>query len=130
AAECDRMIAAAAAAGRVLSVNHSARMDPVVLRALEAVRAGACGDVLAVDFFRSSDYPPYRGGVLPPYYAEGAYPFQDIGVHGLSLLEAFLGTIRDVKLQYLASGRNPQLTFDEWHGLVTCEKGIGRLYLS
>jgi predicted dehydrogenase/nucleoside-diphosphate-sugar epimerase len=130
AAECDRMMAAAAAAGRVLSVNHSARMDPVVLRALEAVRSGACGDVLAVDFLRSSDYPPYRGGALPPYYAEGAYPFQDLGVHALSLLEAFLGTIRDVNVQHVATGRNPSLTFDEWHGLVTCEKGTGRLYLS
>ena len=63
--ECDRMLAAAKATGRVLSVNHSARMDPVVLRALDLVRAGAVGEVLAAHFFRNSDYPPYAGGPMP-----------------------------------------------------------------
>ena len=38
AEECDRMIAAARANGRILSVNHSARFDPVVLRAAEWVK--------------------------------------------------------------------------------------------
>jgi predicted dehydrogenase len=55
--DCDRMIAVAKATGRVLSVNHSARMDPVVLRALDLVRSGAIGDVLAAHFFRNSDSP-------------------------------------------------------------------------
>ena len=40
-ADCDRMIAVAQRAGRVLSVNHSARMDPVALQALELVKKGA-----------------------------------------------------------------------------------------
>ena len=57
AAECDEMIAAANRAGRALSVNHSAKDDPVVVRALELLRRGACGDVLGVDFHRTSDYP-------------------------------------------------------------------------
>src|SRR6266851_1768942 len=35
--ECERMIAKADNAARVLSVNHSARFDPPVLKALEAV---------------------------------------------------------------------------------------------
>ena len=61
---------------------------------------GACGDVLAVDFLRSSDYPPYAGGPMPAHYREGGYPFLDIGVHGLSLIETFLGAIR-------ACGRTP-----------------------
>src|SRR5262252_4267711 len=34
AEECDEMIARAREAGRVLSVNHSARFDPVVLQAM------------------------------------------------------------------------------------------------
>lgn len=128
--ECDRMIAAANQAGRILSVSHSARMDPVVQEALRLVREGACGDVLAVDFLRSSDYPPYAGGPLPAHYREGGYPFLDIGVHGLSLLETFLGEIRDVNVRAMATGRDPYLTFDEWHGLVQCEKGTGHMYMS
>jgi len=128
--ECDQMIARARSAGRILSVNHSARMDPVVLRALELVKNGACGEILAVDFFRSSDYPPYAGGPLPPVYQQGAYPFQDLGVHGLYLLEAFLGGIRNMDVRYFSSGRNPNLFFDEWRVLAECERGIGQIYLS
>lgn len=130
AEECDRMMAAAAKSERILSVSHSARMDPVVLEALELVQSGACGDVLSVDFLRSSDYAPYAGGAMPAHYREGGYPFLDIGVHGLSLIETFLGEIRGVNIRAAATGRDPYLTFDEWHGSVECEKGTGHLYLS
>jgi predicted dehydrogenase/nucleoside-diphosphate-sugar epimerase len=128
--ECDRMLDAASKTGRVLSVSHSARMDPVVLEALRLVKAGACGDVLAVNFLRSSDYPPYLGGPMPAYYREGAYPFLDIGIHGLSLMETFLGAIHDVDIRHVATGRDPYLTFDEWHGSVQCDQGTGHMYLS
>jgi predicted dehydrogenase len=46
-ADCDRMIHFARERGLVLSVNHSARMDPIVLQALEMIRNGACGEVKA-----------------------------------------------------------------------------------
>ena len=128
--ECDRMLEAEKETGRILSVNHSARMDPVVLEALRLVKEGACGDVLAVNFLRSSEYPPYAGGAMPAHYREGAYPFLDIGVHGLSLMETFLGAIQDVDIRHAATGRDPYLTFDEWHGFVQCEHGTGQMYLS
>ena len=128
--ECGRMIDAAKETGRILSVSHSARMDPVVLEALRLVKQGACGDVLAVDFLRSSDYPPYPGGPMPAHYREGAYPFLDIGVHGLSLFETFLGAIHAVDVRHVATGRDPYLTFDEWHGSVQCDRGTGHMYLS
>ena len=128
--ECDRMMDAAKETGRILSVNHSARMDPVVLEALRLVRQGACGDVVAVDFLRSSDYPPYAGGAMPAHYREGGYPFFDIGVHGLSLMETFLGAIQAVDVRHVATGRDPYLTFDEWHGSIQCDRGTGHMYLS
>ena len=128
--ECDRMMDAAKETGRILSVSHSARMDPVVLEALRLVRQGACGDVLAVDFLRSSDYPPYAGGAMPAHYREGGYPFFDIGVHGLSLFETFLGAIQAVDVRHVATGRDPYLTFDEWHGSIQCDRGTGHMYLS
>jgi predicted dehydrogenase/nucleoside-diphosphate-sugar epimerase len=128
--ECDRMLKAAGETGRILSVSHSARMDPVVLEALRLVKGGACGDVLAVNFLRSSEYPPYPGGAMPAHYREGAYPFLDIGVHGLSLMETFLGAIQGVDVRHVATGRDPHLTFDEWHGFVRCERGNGQMYLS
>src|SRR5581483_9407778 len=104
-ADCDRMIQTARAKGLVLSVNHSARMDPVVLKALDLVQEGAIGEVRGVEFLRSSDYQAYAGGpVLPPQFRNGSYPFQDLGVHGLYLMEAFLGPIQRADTRYYASG--------------------------
>jgi nucleoside-diphosphate-sugar epimerase/predicted dehydrogenase len=130
-AECDLMIASARQKGLVLSVNHSARMDPIVLQALDMVHNGACGQVQAVDFFRSSDYPAYSGGPIPPHFRNGSYPFQDLGVHGLYLLEAFLGPIRHADTRYYASGTgDPNLIFDEWRTLVETDHGTGQMYIS
>ncbi len=128
--ECDQMIDAATRTGRVLSVNHSAKADPVVVRGLNLVRSGAIGDVLAVDFCRSSDYPLYEGGPLPAPYRLGGYPFEDIGIHGLYLVEAFLGTIRDLNVRYRTTGRNPNIYFDEWRATVECANGVGQMFLS
>jgi len=131
-ADCDRMIRCAREKGLVLSVNHSARMDPIVLQALAMIQKGACGEVKAVDFFRSSDYQAYSGGPsIPPQFRNGSYPFQDLGVHGLYLLEAFLGPIRYADTRYYASGTgDPNLVFDEWQTLVETAQGTGHMYIS
>ena len=130
AAECDEMIAAAKRSGRTLSVNHSARHDPVIVRALDLLRRGVCGDVLSVDFHRSSDYPPYAGGTLPAPFRQGGYPFLDMGIHALYLMEAFLGPIHDVDVRYRSTGKDPNVFFDEWRGAVACERGSGGFFLS
>ncbi len=130
AAECDEMIQQARRCGRILSVNHSARFDPVVLQAAEMVRSGALGEPIAVHFIRSSDYPPYAGGPLPAPYRQGSYPFRDLGVHGLYLIELFLGPTRDLRVRHYQSGRDPMLTFDEWRADVDCRDGTGYMFLS
>lgn len=129
-ADCDRMIAKAAERGLLLSVNHSDRLDPIVLAALDRVARGACGELVAVDFIRGSDYAPYAGGPRSGPYRKGSYPFQDIGVHGLYLLEAFLGPIRDLDVEYRNVLGGTYFLFDDWHAVARCEKGIGRLHLS
>lgn len=128
--ECDAMIVEAERVGRVLSVNHSAKADPIVLDGLARVSRGACGDLLSVDMYRGSDYPPYAGGRLPAHFSDGGYPFHDIGVHALYLIEAFLGRIRDVDVRYRSTGKDPHVFFDEWRGTVECEQGVGRFLLS
>src|SRR5258708_32789817 len=131
AADCDRMYAAAEAAGRVLAVNHSARMDPIILKALEMIARGACGTVTSVDFFRSSDYPPYSGGPdLPVHFRKGFFPLQDLGVHGLSIIEAFLGKVEQTDIRFSSSGNDVNLLFDEWRGVAHCERGRAQMYLS
>jgi putative NADH-flavin reductase len=112
-------------------VNHSARMDPVVLEARRRAESGALGNVLAVNFLRNSEYTPYAGGpVIPPPFRKGSYPFQDLGVHALYLIEAFLGEIRKVDTTYFSTGKDPYLLYDEWRSQVGCERGVGQISLS
>ncbi|AIF48402.1 NAD-dependent epimerase/dehydratase family protein [Dyella japonica] len=129
-AECDAMIASAREKGLVLSVDHSDLFDPMIERAQALVDAGACGDLVAVDVWRSSDYPPYGGGPLPAMVTQGSYPFRDLGVHGLYTLEAFLGEIAEVDIRYRSTGRSTTLKFDEWQASATCARGSGRVMLS
>jgi predicted dehydrogenase/nucleoside-diphosphate-sugar epimerase len=128
--DCDRIIAASCEYGRVVTVNHSYRFDPMVLRALDLVAGGAIGDVLSVDILRSSNYTAFSGGALPAPYRNGSYPLQDLGVHALYLLEAFLGNISSVEVHYKATGRQPLLHFDEWRIYAECEKGAAGVYMS
>jgi predicted dehydrogenase len=82
--------------GLQVGVSHSLLFDPQIRSALEAARRGALGDVVAVDILRGSVYPPYAGGPLPPQYRTAGYPFRDLGIHGLYVIEAFLGPIEKV----------------------------------
>jgi predicted dehydrogenase/nucleoside-diphosphate-sugar epimerase len=129
-AECDAMIESAQAKGLVLSVDHSDHFDPVVMRARQLLEAGACGAPLAVDIVRSSDYPAYAGGPLPAMVGQGSYPFRDLGVHSLYVIESLLGPIAQLDIQYRSTGRTPNLKFDEWHATATCARGTGRMLLS
>jgi len=129
-AECDAMMARARETGLVLSVDHSDLFDPMILRARELVAAGACGELVAVDVWRSSDYPPYAGGPLPAMVTQGSYPFRDLGVHGLYTLEAFLGEIAEVDIRYRSTGRSSMLKFDEWQASASSARGAGRVMLS
>jgi predicted dehydrogenase/uncharacterized protein YbjT (DUF2867 family) len=129
-AECDAMIAKARDKGLLLSVDHSDHFDPVVMQAQAWVKAGRIGEVLSFDVLRSSDYPPYAGGPLPGMVKQGSYPFRDLGVHGLYVLESFLGPIGELDVRYRSSGRSTNLKFDEWDARAQCADGVGRLLLS
>ncbi|MGD1018505.1 MAG: NAD-dependent epimerase/dehydratase family protein [Verrucomicrobiia bacterium] len=131
--DCDRLIAESQARNLRVCVNHSLLGDPLIKRALKLVKTGAIGDVLTVDYLRSSNYPPYRGGPLPPHYREGGYQFRDLGVHALYLLREFLGNIQDVQADFRTSGlkdSDPNIHFDEWRALARCAKGTGNIQLS
>ncbi len=116
--------------GLVASVNHSLLYDPQVKRALDAVKAGALGQVVSVDILRGSEYPPYEGGPLPPWYRDAGYPFRDIGVHCLYLIQELLGPIEDVDADWRSLGGDPNLAFDEWRTIVRCKRGLGQFQLT
>jgi predicted dehydrogenase len=130
-ADCERMVETARANNRMLCLVHSGRLDPVIVRGVDLVKSGAIGDVISMDFHRSSDYPAWPGGGrLPPQYRKGSYPFQDLGIHGMAIAEAFLGPVRSAEVSFRSTGRDTNLVFDEWEADVHCEKGPARLYLS
>lgn len=129
AEEVDRIAAVAASVEKRVCVNHSLLYDRFVAKALGIVRSGAIGTPLTFDYFRSSEYPPYRGGPLPLHYKEGGYPFLDQGVHAFYLAEAFLGKIEDVRAYYDTYGRDP-LLYDEWRVGARCERGTANIQLS
>lgn len=128
--DCERVRAVAERKGLLASVNHSLLFDPHVVRALEAVRSGKLGQVVSVDVLRSSTYPPFRGGPLPPQYRSAGYPFRDLGVHALYLLQAFLGPVEDVAAAWTSKGGDPNLAYDEWRAMVRCHGGLGQFQLS
>jgi 2-alkyl-3-oxoalkanoate reductase len=120
----------AKAKGLTVSVNHSLLFDPQIRRAFETVRSGALGEVVAVDILRGSEYPRYGGGPLPPWYREAGYPFRDLGVHCLYLIEELLGPIEDIDATWRSLGGNPELAFDEWRAMVRCTRGLGQFQLT
>jgi predicted dehydrogenase/nucleoside-diphosphate-sugar epimerase len=130
AEEVDRISAAAAAAQKSVCVNHSMLYDRFVSKALRLVRSGAIGVPLSFDYFRSSEYPPYRGGPLPIHYRDGGYPFLDQGIHALYLAESFLGAIRDMKAFYGTHGGDTNLLFDEWRVAAQCQRGTANIQIS
>jgi nucleoside-diphosphate-sugar epimerase/predicted dehydrogenase len=116
--------------GLQVGVSHSLLYDPQIRSALEAARRGALGDVVAVDILRGSLYPPYAGGPLPPQYRTAGYPFRDLGIHGLYVIEAFLGPIEKVDATWRRGAGDANLAFNDWRALVTCKRGLGQIQLS
>ena len=128
--DCDRIERRAEEKGLKVCVNHSLLYDPQVRKAIDIARSGKLGKVVSVDILRSSVYPPYAGGPLPPQYRQAGYPFRDLGVHCLYLLEALLGPIEDVRADWKSIGGDPNLAFDEWRAQVRCRDGLGQFQLS
>jgi predicted dehydrogenase/nucleoside-diphosphate-sugar epimerase len=128
--DVDRIALAAMRANRTVCAGHSALFDPFVRKALSLCEAGVIGDVISVDHFRSQEYPPYRGGPVPYQYKAGGFPFRDIGVHSVYLLEAFLGPTRDAHLALGPPSNDGCPLFKEWRVVLECERGLGHVYLS
>ena len=116
--------------GLEVGVSHSLLYDPQIKAALERVRSGALGDLISVDILRSSLYPPYAGGPLPPQYRTAGYPFRDLGIHGLYVMEAFLGPLERVDATWRPGSGDGNLAFNDWRAVAHCKKGTGSIQLS
>jgi predicted dehydrogenase/nucleoside-diphosphate-sugar epimerase len=116
--------------GLTVTVNHSLLYDPQVKKALDAVRSGSLGNIVSVDILRGSEYPPYEGGPLPPWYRGAGYPFRDLGIHCLYLIQELLGPVEEIEGEWRSLGGDPNLAFDEWRALVKCKRGLGQFQLT
>lgn len=130
AEDCDRIIAAACEKKRVVCVGHSFLRDPILMRARRVIDTGKIGEPLSVHYVRSTVYPKYRGGPIPEMYRDGGYPFRDMGVHGLYIIESILGTVGDAQSTVSATGSDPTLHCDEWTVLLNCQRGQAVIHLS
>jgi predicted dehydrogenase/nucleoside-diphosphate-sugar epimerase len=128
--DCDRIHDAARRAGRKVCVGHSLLRDPTVVRLLKKVRRGAIGDVRGAEYVRSQPVPTAPPGVPSAFLSEGGFPMRDAGIHGVYLLEALVGPIRDVNVRIASVGRHQSVLCDDWHVLATGEHGMARLLLS
>lgn len=129
-AEGKKVIELAKKKNLVVSVNHSLLYDPQVKRALDAVRSGSLGQIVSVDILRGSEYPPYEGGRLPPWYRSAGYAYRDLAVHCMYLIQELLGAIESVEGNWSSIGGDPNLAFDEWRTLVRCKRGLGQFQLT
>jgi predicted dehydrogenase/nucleoside-diphosphate-sugar epimerase len=130
AEDCRRIQHTAEIAGKCVCVNHSLLFDPQIKKAINTAKSGKLGKIVGVDIFRASTYPPFGPGPLPPQYRSAGYPFRDLGIHALYLLEAFLGEIQNVTADWRSLGGDPNLAFDDWRAQVRCQNGVGQIHLS
>jgi predicted dehydrogenase/nucleoside-diphosphate-sugar epimerase len=128
--ECQTVVAAAERSGKTVGVDHSLLKDPFTVQAQRLVERGKLGRIVAVDCFRSQEYPEYAGGRLPPYAHEPGYPFRDLAIHALYQIELFLGVILQMHGTFAKRGDDPMLAFDEWQATIDCERGMAHLHLS
>jgi predicted dehydrogenase/nucleoside-diphosphate-sugar epimerase len=129
-ADCEAIGRAAREKGVVATVGHSLLFDPELATARRLIGAGAIGEIVSVDYIRSSEYPSYSGGPRPPHYANPGEPFRDLGVHAVYVLQSLLGEIRSAAPLFRSLGGDPLLAYDEWSCTFDHERGFGTVRLS
>jgi len=116
--------------GLTAAVSHTPPYTQQVTHASRARRCGAVGTLGARAIARGAEYPPYEGGPLPRWYRDASYPFRDLGVECLILIQDLLGPIEDVDANWRSVGGDPNLAFDEWRAMVRCKRGLGQFQVS
>ena len=112
-----------------LTTSHSVLFDPEFRETLELVRKGVIGDVVSVHIIRSSAYPEFVGP-KPPQYGSPGYPFRDLGIHALYMLDALIGPLERCEFSYSAGNGDPLLAYNEWNGTVASDGGFGHVDMS
>ena len=94
--ECDRMIAAFAAAKLPLFVAYYRRQLPRFTLVKDLLDQGAIGAVTAVNYAQAEPYHRKEAGWRIDATVAGAGHFLDLGSHTLDLMDYFFGPLHDV----------------------------------
>lgn len=129
-ADADRMIAAAHAAGRVVTANHNRWFDPVVGRARRLVESGELGELVGVEVFQGAAVAEVSSAEGEASHwttnLPGGYLY-DLVPHPSYLLTGFIGAVREVLVQ---TRRGPGGRLEELRAVVDGERALGTLTLS
>jgi predicted dehydrogenase len=109
APECDGMIAAAQASGRILMVAHVLRFWGAYVSLVEFVQSGRLGKPLSAIATRLSQMPAWADWFLDPKQSGGAV--LDLSVHDFDVLNAVLGAPKSVY------GRGQELSPGMWNDI-------------
>src|SRR6266542_6895133 len=126
-AECDRLIAAAARSGRVLSIGHELRLSKQWGRVKALLDAGAIGEprYALVSLFRSP-YRPGSGGSRYEAGRVGSWVLEEL-VHHFDLLlwyfERWGEPVSVVSLGYARHGNDPNMS-DNFTGVLRIREPI------
>ncbi|HVM09806.1 MAG TPA: Gfo/Idh/MocA family oxidoreductase [Acidimicrobiales bacterium] len=126
AEECETVVAAAAAADRLLGIDLSYRHVRAVERLRELVVGGEIGDVYAIDLVFHNAYGPDKAWFTDPKLSGGGCVI-DLGIH---LVDLALWTLPDAKVEGATSrlfAKGAPLPAD---GSVVEDHAVARLDLS
>lgn len=126
-AEADEMLAAAQAAGRVLTVDHNRWFDPVVLAARRLLDSGQLGELAGVDVFQGAPLADDTGAAAEHWTARlPGGSLYDSAPHPAYLLRGFLGPIRSVRV---TARHTPTGAVEELRAVVDGERALGSFTL-
>ncbi len=90
-ADCDRMVAAADAAGRQLMIGHCLRFMGEYVAAADLVRSGRFGRLLSASMLRRCGVPTFGAGGWFADHARSGGPLLDLHIHDVDFTLFMLG---------------------------------------
>jgi len=126
-AEADTMVAAAAAAGRVLTVDHNRWFDPVVVTARQMLDSGRLGELAGVDVFQGAVLAE-TAEARADHWTTGlpGGSLYDSAPHPAYLLHGLIGPVHDVRA---IAKRTATGAIEELRAVVEGERALGSFTL-
>ena len=122
----DRMVEAAAGAGKLLMVGHVLPFFPEFAFALEAIRSGRYGSIQAAHLYRVISKPDWSSGITDPGRSGG--PAIDLHIHDTHFIALACGMPRAVHSRGVVQGGavvhlTTQYLYDQADLTVSCTSG-------